>query len=348
MADGTGTDVTLVTLPKGDALRVFTTAGAIDPILAPIRKAIDEFKPDITTEAGRKAIASIAYKVARSKTYLDEVGKELVAEQKKIPNLIDAARKQMRDKLDAWKDEVRAPLTEWEAAEKARQDAINAALAELRSAADDRERRTSTEFAGRLAQVRATAITQERFGEAAAEAAEIKDRAIAHLEAMLDDAKRREEEAAELERFRQEKAVRDQAERERAAAEAAAAAERLKAEAALKAAAEAAARHERELQEALEAEKRRAAEEIAAAERRTAEAVAQAKREAEAATAQAAAREALAAAERQRREQDREHMASINRTARSALMTVGLDEEMATKVVKAIASGAIPAVSITY
>ncbi|EES5368095.1 cell envelope biogenesis protein TolA, partial [Escherichia coli] len=37
------------------------------------------FVPDITTAKGRKEIAYLAYKVAQTKTYLDGLGKDLVA-----------------------------------------------------------------------------------------------------------------------------------------------------------------------------------------------------------------------------------------------------------------------------
>lgn len=339
MADGT--DTQLVTLPRGDALTVFTTPAAIDPLLAPIRKAIDAFVPDVTTKRGRDEIASIAYRVARAKTQLDGIGKELADEQKEIPKKIDAARKRIRDTLDAWKDEVRRPLTEWEAAEKARDDAIRAAMDELRVVAQDMQPRPSAVIAERLAELKAEPITQERFGELAALAAELKDKAISAVESRLAEALKREAEAAELERLRREAAERDAAERaelarqeaaerERRAAEAAAAAEKAKAEAALKAAAEEAARKEREHKEAL-----------AAAERKAVEAAQKAKREAE----EAILREQ---AEKARREADREHRATVNRAALAALVSGGIDEAVAKQVITLIAAGNVPAISINY
>jgi hypothetical protein len=75
---------------------------------------------DISTPGGREGIASLAYKVARSKTALDEQGKDLVSAIKKQTGEIDAERKRVRDELDALKDEVRKPLTDWENAEKSR------------------------------------------------------------------------------------------------------------------------------------------------------------------------------------------------------------------------------------
>ncbi|HBP0262862.1 TPA: hypothetical protein L5P72_006465, partial [Pseudomonas aeruginosa] len=111
----------LVEVPaKETALQVYSAANGLDPFLAKIREEIDGFVPDVTTRKGREAIASIAYKVARSKTALDNVGKELVAELKEVPKKIDAERKRMRDLLDSWQAEVRSPLTEWEEAEAAR------------------------------------------------------------------------------------------------------------------------------------------------------------------------------------------------------------------------------------
>ena len=44
---------------------LFTPSG-IDKILASIREKVKDFEPDMTTEKGRKEIASMAYKVART------------------------------------------------------------------------------------------------------------------------------------------------------------------------------------------------------------------------------------------------------------------------------------------
>lgn len=340
MADG-GTDTQLVTIPKADALAVFTTPAAIDPILARIRQEIDGFVPDVSTKRGRDSIASIAYRVARSKTYLDSVGKELVAEQKEIPNKIDASRKRIRDTLDAWKDEVRKPLTDWEAAEDARINRIKSDLAELQATVDDRRERSSEAIRDRLAEVKAEDIIEDRWNEYTGAAAELKDKAITALETALTAAEKREAEAAELARLRAEaaererveretQAKRDAEERERKAADAAAAAERAKAEAAAHAAQEESARKDREHKAALEA-----------AERRVVEAAAKAKAEVE----EGVRREL---AEKAKREADREHRAVVNRAALAAFVEGGIDEDIAKQVVTLIAAGAIPAVTIHY
>jgi len=104
---------------RENAVQVFSAPNGLDPFLAQIRAEIDAFVPDVSTKKGRDAIASMAYKVAKSKTALDGLGKELVAELKQIPALIDAERKRMRDILDAWRDEVRKPVDDWEAEQAA-------------------------------------------------------------------------------------------------------------------------------------------------------------------------------------------------------------------------------------
>ena len=71
-------------------------------------------EPDLSTDKGRKAIASLAYKVTRTKTAIDEAGKKLTEDKKKEIAAVDAERKAIREKLDALAAEVRKPLTDWE------------------------------------------------------------------------------------------------------------------------------------------------------------------------------------------------------------------------------------------
>jgi len=104
----------LIAIEKTSVQEVFTNIDKLNQILDEISKKARSIVPDTSTAKGRKEIASIAYQVARTKTYLDGLGKELVAEMKKLPGLVDSSRKQMRDYLDVLSDEVRKPLTDWE------------------------------------------------------------------------------------------------------------------------------------------------------------------------------------------------------------------------------------------
>jgi hypothetical protein len=95
--------------------------GGMTPLLAKIRQQVMLYVPNVETAAGRQDIRSLAYKVAQSKTALDNAGKGLVADWKAKARKADEARKEARDFLDSLKVEVRQPLTDWENAEAARE-----------------------------------------------------------------------------------------------------------------------------------------------------------------------------------------------------------------------------------
>lgn len=104
----------LLPIEHVNAVELFT-GHKLDELLLQIRAETASIVPDTSTDAGRKAIASTAYKVARSKTAIDDAGKELVAGWKRQAAEVDAGRKKARDYLDDLKIEVRAPLDAWEA-----------------------------------------------------------------------------------------------------------------------------------------------------------------------------------------------------------------------------------------
>lgn len=132
----------LVVIEKANAMTVFQSADQIEEILQKVEREVMSFVPDITTAKGRKEIASLAYKVAQTKTYLDGLGKDLVAELKEIPKLIDANRKTVRDRLDELKARARQPLTDYEEEQariKAEEEAKAAAEALAKKIESDHE-----------------------------------------------------------------------------------------------------------------------------------------------------------------------------------------------------------------
>lgn len=323
-------DTDLAVLPAGKtALEVFTSPDAIEPILAGIRQVIDGFKPDVSTSKGRKAIGSIAHRVAQAKVRLDDEGKKLADQQKEIPKKIDATRKRIRDTLDQWKAEVRAPLTEWEQREDARIQAHRDTIAWLQSYRDLPIATPSTDLTERLLAVEAVDIGVgcEEF---AAEYAVAKDGAIRGLKERLNARKQVEAAEEEERRRRQEAEARAAEERDR----------RLKEEAAAAARREVEERAERERQEAIRREDALKAE-AAAAERRAADAEAAAQRRQEEAKRKADE-------EAKRRADDVETRRKANRAACNALIDAGLTEEHAKLVIKLIANGGVPHVAITY
>lgn len=349
----------LVTLPpKESALTVYSKEAGLDPYLAQIKAEIDEFTADVSTKKGRDAIASIAHKVARSKTALDNIGKDLVAELKDVPKKIDAERKRMRDLLDQWKDEVRRPLTEWEEAEESRQAKHRLAIELIEQSAMELAGLASHTLRERLAALDLKAI-DDSFEEFEAEAHRAKAKALDALTVAVESREKYEAEQAELARLRAEAAAREQKERdERIAREAAERAQR-EAEAKAQAEREAVIRREQEAKAA--AERRELELKLAAerAEREKSEALRreqQAKEDAERRAAEAVAAEqrrvaqeqAAEAAEAKRRERNKANKTAVNRAALEAFVAGGLTEECAKQAITLIAQKAIPAVSITY
>lgn len=327
----------LVVIEKKNAMAVFTNNDQLDPLIELIEKEARSLVPDVTTKKGRDAIASMAHKVARSKTYIDNAGKDLVAELKALPKQIDESRRVVRERLDALKDEVRRPLTEWEAeqariaAEKAaeeermrieaeqkaalealrKQVEVDHEMALLMNDAFDREQAEKKAEAERQRIAREEEIARQAEEKAKREAAEKAQREI-------DAAAAREREAI---------LAKERAERERIEAQQRAEREQR----------EAAERAEREKQAAVEAERRKAQEE---ADR--------IRREAEQREQAWLAEEKRKAEEEARRAADVEHRRGINTAAVQALIDQGIPYEWAKACIIAVALGKVPATTIKY
>jgi hypothetical protein len=103
----------LIAVEKLDVAVIFSDEG-MPELLSEIEEKALAHVPDVTTDSGRKDIASLAYNIARSKTLIDNLGKEVVSDWKKKTKRVDALRKKARDFLGNLKDVVRQPLTEYE------------------------------------------------------------------------------------------------------------------------------------------------------------------------------------------------------------------------------------------
>lgn len=353
------TKTELATVPtKENALSVFSVAQGLDPYLAHIRAEIDGFTPDVSTRKGREAIASIAYSVAKSKTALDNIGKQLVADLKDVPKKIDAERKRMRDLLDAWKDEVRKPLDEWDAAEAERVGKLQAGIDWFNLRANENADLDAAELKASLEKVQSMVIG-DNWQEFEAEAHRAKAAAIESLTAQLAKREKFEADQAELGRLRAEAEEREQKDRE----------ERIAKDAADKARKEA----EDRAQLDRDAEAQRVRDEQSAAERREldlklqAEIAERQRLEAEQRAEQAerdstARAEQAAQAERQRiaderaeeerqakaRQADTEHKSKILKAAKEAFVGMNISEELAKAIVLKIARREVPNVTISF
>lgn len=317
----------LVVIEKKNAMAVFTNNDQLDPLIEAIEKEARSLVPDVTTKKGRDAIASMAHKVARSKTYIDNAGKALVAELKALPKQIDESRRVVRERLDALKDEVRRPLTEWEAEQERikAEEAMNALHVEALAMNEefDRQLAARIESDHEMAMLMNDAFDREQADKAAeaerqriAHEEEIKRMAAAAAAREVEQrAPREREEAAHREAVL--KAQAEQAERDRIAAE-------KKAEA--------------DKQAAIEAERRKAQEE---ADR--------IRREAEQREQARLAEEKRKADEQARREADVKHRKAVGTEIVKALLAnTSLTRDQAIEVLTAVKDGCIPHTGISY
>ncbi|KLV49539.1 hypothetical protein [Citrobacter sp. MGH100] len=317
----------LVVIEKSSAMAVFTNNEQLDPIIEKIEKEARSLVPDVTTKKGRDAIASMAHKVARSKTYIDNAGKDLVAELKALPKQIDESRRIVRERLDALKDEVRRPLTEWEA----EQERIKAEEAAKIKAEEDRKQFESDHEIALL-------MNDAFDRELAEKKAEAERQRIAHEEELkrqaAEQAKREAEEKAAAElaatKKREEDAIAAKAQAELLAKQAQ---ERAEQEAKY-----AAAKAEAEKKAAVEAERRKAQEE---ADR--------IKREAEQKEAVRLAEEKRIADEKAKREADVKHRKAVGTEIVNALTAnTSISRAQAIEVLKALMDGLVPRTQINY
>ncbi len=317
----------LVVIEKKNAMAVFTNNDQLDPLIEAIEKEARSLVPDLTTKKGRDAIASMAHKVARSKTYIDNAGKDLVAELKALPKQIDESRRVVRERLDALKDEVRRPLTEWEAEQERikAEEAMNALHVEALAMNEefDRQLAARIESDHEMALLMNDAFDREQ----AEKKAEAERQRIAREE--------------EIKRLAEEKAKREAAEQAQREIDAAAAREReaiLAKERAEREQREAAERAEREKQAAVQAERSKAQEE---AER--------IRREAEQREQARLAEEKRKADEQARREADVKHRKAVGTEIVKALLAnTSLTRDQAIEVLTAVKDGRIPHTGISY
>lgn len=317
----------LVVIEKSSAMAVFTNNEQLDPIIEKIEKEARSLVPDVSTKKGRDAIASMAHKVARSKTYIDNAGKDLVAELKALPKQIDESRRIVRERLDALKDEVRRPLTEWEV----EQERIKAEEAAKIKAEEDRKKFESDHEIALL-------MNDKHDREVAEKKAEEERQRIAHEEELkrqaAEQAKREAEEKAAAElaaaKKREEDAIAARAQAELLAKQAQERAE--------KEAKDAAAKAEAEKKAAIEAEQRKAQEE---ADR--------IKREAEAKETARLAEEKRIADEKAKREADVKHRKAVGAEIVNALTAnTSISREQAIEVLKVLMDGLVPRTQINY
>ena len=303
--------------------------GRVPEIIGAIEREALSFALTPESGKGREEIASLAYKVARSKMYLDNLGKDRVAEWKEKAKVVDADRKLIRDRLDDLKDQIRQPLTEWEEREKARNQAIIEKLDLIRAATTrgfDMEQGlagypTPEEMDSRIEKL--DLINLDFFQEFREQAQVAITDAIVKLQAAIIARKTYDEQQAEL-------AALKQAEEDRKAREAKERAE-----------AEEKARQEREAARAKEREAQ-----IREEERKRAQAAQDAAVKAE---RERLAQKKLKEEEAQRkREANQRHRMKIIAEAREDLLLIGYEADVVEAFIAFIAEGKVRNITINF
>lgn len=334
---------------------IFSKEENMIQIVDMIKAEVAKHEPDLTTKKGRDAIKSLAYTVTRSKTTLDNLGKDLVSDLKAKVGAVDAVRKIARDSLDTLKNEIKAPLEDWERKEEERVLKITETMNKLQ-AVQSQHLDDSESYINLRAYVEGIEITDD-MDEFKEPATELKAQVLADLDRKISDMQKHEAEKAELEQLRREKLERE-AEDLRLKQVEEAKERKLQIEKETK---EREERIRKSEQERLEKEQHEA---LKKAEREKEEALEKAELEKKAAIQEERERiereqkEKEAAAEKirlaeEKKAANKRHQGKINREIVKALMNIGQGDEILSKqeaeeIVKAIATGKIPNVTINY
>ncbi|MFW1851032.1 hypothetical protein ACG9XR_10730 [Acinetobacter guillouiae] len=349
----------LQVLEQNAIVSAFNNANGIQAIVDQIKAQVSSIVPDVTTAKGRKEIASLAYKVAQSKSAIDAEGKKLKEQYTVVTNKIDADRKFARDELDAERDRIRQPLTDWENAEKDRVAKHEAAIRAIKSLYDE-----NTAFQ-ELHVIRGSIFDLENFNidesfeEYEEQAKLAKFETLEKLRNALAACEKADAERAELERLRQAEIERQQKERDEKIAREAADKARVEAEA------KALADRKRAEQEKLEAEQREARlklekEQAELREQQLKQQAIEREKQAEIDRQKAVEAECLRIEqeakakadaelkEQQAREANKAHKKKICNEALQGLMKLGVSEELGKQILQAIHKGEVPHVSIKF
>ena len=255
-------DYSVIVTEKETLREFFTDRKNLDEFFRKVEKMARGLVADPLTKEGASQIKTCARQIASVKKKVDDYGKDVVAELKALPKIIDENRRIFREKMEALQDEIRRPVTEIEQREE-EIDAI--AQRHMRIGADA----ASGDIQKEIESVKAIELTEEKWHESLEKAKKAVNGELNALNLILESALKREEEQRELaelrrkqeeaERIIREQKIREEAERKaREQAEAKAAAERARMQREKEEAERKAAEAEKRAQEAQEAARKAA------------------------------------------------------------------------------------------
>lgn len=346
---------------------VFAKRDGIAALVAFVGEQVKAHVPDITTKAGRDAIASLAYKVARTKTLIDNTGKALTEDARKSIDRVNDMRRDAKEKLEALQAEARRPLDEWEAKEEKRHNVIRDTRQRLSECRSIPFGTSSQKIAAVMESVNSLAFDPDTFREEMEAIENEKHNTLVALKVAYDTAVKDEDDKRELARLKQQETERlareAEVERQRQVEAARVAEEaRIREEEAEKVRQqerEAAAAKEREAQaerdrieaarvEAERAKERQRQEELDAAAERTRVAEAEAQRLRDVAAADERERQRIKNEEETRRRNMEYRAGVIERTKADIMNVSGISAAKAELIAQAIAAGSISNVEMKF
>ncbi|KFL31417.1 hypothetical protein JP75_07600 [Devosia riboflavina] len=191
---------------------VFNDPAKADELFAHIEQEITTAPVDLASDKGRKAVASLAYKISRTKTAIDDAGAELIQEANKKVQSVNAERRKLRNRLDALRDKARKPLDDWEAEQAKRKTQCQAIVDGLKQAGKVTIEDTTETLRARIKQVQNTELHLDYLGDFFDVASDARDTSLAILNSALQRQIHLDEERIELARLREEAERRNAAE----------------------------------------------------------------------------------------------------------------------------------------
>lgn len=172
---------------------------------------VDAHTPDLTTDTGRKAIASLAYRSNTRKAAIDKARLGLTEGWRKQTAAVNAAGKVAEAKLNDLAARARKPLTDWERSEAEKKARAEAAFKYLQDAPVVLLNDTAATLEARLQAVRDYLLPNDFEPEHRDACERLRATAIAALTTAIAEAKQKEQDAADLARLRAQEAERQAA-----------------------------------------------------------------------------------------------------------------------------------------
>ena len=255
-------DYSVIVTEKETLREFFTDRKNLDEFYGKVEKMAKGLVADPLTKEGASQIKTCARQIASVKKKVDDYGKDVVAELKALPKIIDENRRIFREKMEALQEDIRRPVTEIEQREE---EIATITQRHMRIGADA----ASGDIQKEIESVKAIELTEEKWHESLEKAKKAVNGELNALNLMFESALKREEEQRELaelrkkqeeaERIIREQKIREEAERKaREQAEAKAAAEKARMQREKEEAERKAAEAEKRAQEAQEAARKAA------------------------------------------------------------------------------------------